>query len=144
MRTPTVASGGRFANAVGASSRTHAKPASLVARAPRRCTRCADGSVSPRRDMEYTTALLFDLFVIYLAAKLAAELFERIRQPPVIGELLAGVLIGPYALGLIGSPDPGLVEAFHGDAEAATEAVSLVYHLVAELGVVVLLFFVGL
>ena len=94
--------------------------------------------------MEYTTALLFDLFVIYLAAKLAAELFERIRQPPVIGELLAGVLIGPYALGLIGSPDPGLVEAFHGDAEAATEAVNLVYHLVAELGVVVLLFFVGL
>jgi Kef-type K+ transport system membrane component KefB len=94
--------------------------------------------------MSEITALLVDLFVIFAAAKLAAELFERLRQPPVIGELLAGVLIGPYALGLIGTPDEGLVRAFHGDAAAAQEAIDLVYHLVAELGVVVLLFFVGL
>jgi Kef-type K+ transport system membrane component KefB len=94
--------------------------------------------------MSGITALLFDLFVVFLAAKLAAELFERIHQPPVIGELLAGVLIGPFALGLIGTPDAGLVEAFHGDATAAQEAIDLVYHLVAELGIVVLLFFVGL
>jgi Kef-type K+ transport system membrane component KefB len=90
------------------------------------------------------TALLFDLFIVFLAAKLAAELFERIHQPPVIGELLAGALIGPYALGLIGTPDGGLVEAFHGNAAAAQEAIDLVYHLIAELGIVVLLFFVGL
>jgi Kef-type K+ transport system membrane component KefB len=94
--------------------------------------------------MSGITALLFDLFVVFLAAKLAAEVFERIHQPPVIGELLAGILIGPYALGLIGTPDLGLVEAFHGDVAAAQEAVDLVYHLVAELGIVVLLFFVGL
>jgi Kef-type K+ transport system membrane component KefB len=94
--------------------------------------------------MNEITALLIDLFVVFLAAKLAAELFERIHQPPVIGELLAGVLIGPYALRLIGTPDTGLVEAFHGDAAAAQEAINLVYHLVAELGIVVLLFFVGL
>ena len=50
-------------------------------------------------DMTEVTALLGDLFMVFLAAKLAAELFERIHQPPVIGELLAGVLIGPYALG---------------------------------------------
>jgi Kef-type K+ transport system membrane component KefB len=90
------------------------------------------------------TALLLDLFIIFLAAKLAAELYERIHQPPVIGELLAGVVIGPYALGLIGTPDAGLVDAFHGDPAAAQEAIDLVYHLIAELGVVVLLFFVGL
>ena len=94
--------------------------------------------------MNEITALLVDLFLIFLAAKLAAELFERIGQPPVIGELLAGVLIGPYALGLIGTPDAGLIAAFHGDATAAQEAINLVYHLIAELGVVVLLFFVGL
>jgi Kef-type K+ transport system membrane component KefB len=90
------------------------------------------------------TGLLVDLFLIFLAAKLAAELFERIQQPPVIGELLAGVLIGPYALGLIGTPDAGLIAAFHGDATAAQEALNIVYHVIAELGVVVLLFFVGL
>ena len=88
--------------------------------------------------------LLRDLFLIFLAAKLAAELFERIHQPPVIGELLAGVLVGPHALGWIGTADVGLVNAFHGDVAAAQEAVTVVYHLVAELGVVVLLFFVGL
>jgi len=94
--------------------------------------------------MNEITALLFDLFVVFLAAKVAAELFERIHQPPVIGELLAGVLIGPFALGLIGTPDAGLVAAFHGDEAAAEESIKLVYHLVAELGIVVLLFFVGL
>jgi len=94
--------------------------------------------------MNEITALLVDFFLIFLAAKVAAELFERIRQPPVIGELLAGAIIGPYALGLIGTPDAGLVDAFHGDTAAAQEAISLVYHLIAELGVVVLLFFVGL
>jgi Kef-type K+ transport system membrane component KefB len=90
------------------------------------------------------TTLLFDLFLIVLVAKLAAEVCERLHQPTVIGELLAGVLIGPYALGLIGTPDATLVEAFHGDVVAAQEGIDLVYHLIAELGIVVLLFCVGL
>jgi Kef-type K+ transport system membrane component KefB len=74
----------------------------------------------------------------------AAEIFERLHQPPVIGELLAGVLIGPYALGWIGTADVALIDAFHGESAAAQEAVQVVYHLIAELGVVVLRFFVGL
>ena len=94
--------------------------------------------------MNETTGLLRDLFLVFFAAKLAAEIFGRIHQPPVIGELLVGVLIGPHALGLIGTPDAGLVSAFHGDTGAAQEAVQVVHHLIAELGVVVLLFFVGL
>ena len=94
--------------------------------------------------MAEVTGLLVDLFVIFLAAKIAAELFERIHQPPVIGELLAGIVIGPFALGLIGTPDAGLIAAFHGDVQAAQEAVTIVYQFIAELGVIVLLFFVGL
>src|SRR5262245_57729518 len=77
--------------------------------------------------------LLIDLFVIFLSAKVAAELFERIHQPPVIGELLAGVIVGPYALGLVGLPDAGLVATFHGDIETAREALRLVYDFIAEL-----------
>jgi len=41
------------------------------------------------------TEILFVLFIIFLAAKLSAELFERLKQPAVVGEILAGVLIGP-------------------------------------------------
>jgi Kef-type K+ transport system membrane component KefB len=45
--------------------------------------------------------LLFELFAIFVAAKLIGEIFERIQLPAVLGEILAGVLIGPYALGWI-------------------------------------------
>jgi Kef-type K+ transport system membrane component KefB len=87
--------------------------------------------------------ILIDLFIMFAAAKLAGELFIRLRQPAVIGELLAGMLIGPYALGLIGRPDAALAALF-GDAGRAAEALALVHHTLAELGVVVLLFYVGL
>jgi Kef-type K+ transport system membrane component KefB len=87
--------------------------------------------------------ILLDIFIMFVAAKLAAELFERRRQPAVIGELLAGILIGPFALGLIGHPDAGLITIFHSEV-AATEAVHTVYEVLAEIGVIVLLFYVGL
>jgi Kef-type K+ transport system membrane component KefB len=45
--------------------------------------------------------LLLELFTIFLAAKVVGELFERLRLPAVLGEILAGVVIGPYALGWI-------------------------------------------
>src|ERR671933_380118 len=80
--------------------------------------------------MPEISSILIDLFLIFLAAKLAGELFERLGQPPVVGELLAGVLIGPHALGLIGTPAAELVTAFHGDAAAAAEGLPFVFGLV--------------
>jgi Kef-type K+ transport system membrane component KefB len=68
--------------------------------------------------------LLLGLVLVWLAAKLASEGMERIGQTAVLGELLAGVLIGPGTLGLV-----------H-DSEAL--------HSLAELGVLILLFEVGL
>ncbi|HEX3246641.1 MAG TPA: cation:proton antiporter [Chloroflexota bacterium] len=91
--------------------------------------------------MESATAVLGDIFVMFLVAKVAGELFERIHQPPVIGELLAGVAIGPYALGWVGMPAPAMVDLFHGDAAEALESI---YAVLAELGAIVLLFLVGL
>jgi len=68
------------------------------------------------------------LVAILIAAKVMAELAERVGQPAVLGELVAGVLLGASALGVI--PAGG------------TEAELI--HLLAELGVVLLLFEIGL
>ena len=68
--------------------------------------------------------VLVALFVVLLAAKLGDELFKRLGQPALVGEILAGVIIGPSVLGLV-EPSEAL-EVF------------------AELGVVFLLFWVGL
>jgi Kef-type K+ transport system membrane component KefB len=50
-------------------------------------------------------ALLFELFAIFLASKVIGEIFERLKLPAVLGEILAGVVIGPYALGWIHPSD---------------------------------------
>jgi Kef-type K+ transport system membrane component KefB len=83
--------------------------------------------------MEDTAGVLLDFFIIFVLAKAAAEVFQRVRQPTVIGELLVGVAIGPHALRLIDVP---LLDTHEG--------LSFVYEVMAELGLVVLLFFVGL
>jgi len=38
------------------------------------------------------------LLIVFVAAKAMAELFERLRLPGIVGEILAGVLIGPQVL----------------------------------------------
>ena len=93
--------------------------------------------------MHVAAAVLTDIFLMFLAAKAAGALFERFGQPAVIGELLAGVVLGPYALGWIGTPSAEMVHALH-DPAIAAETLSLIYDVLAELGVVILLFLVGL
>lgn len=93
--------------------------------------------------MELGSRILLDLFVIYAAAVVGGAVLGRLGQPPVIGELLAGVLIGPHVLGLAGRPGADLVAAL-GDAEAARTALEGAYAAVAEFGLILLLFFVGL
>jgi Kef-type K+ transport system membrane component KefB len=43
--------------------------------------------------------LLLDIAIIVLAARLAGAALRRLGQPPVIGEILAGILLGPTLLG---------------------------------------------
>jgi Kef-type K+ transport system membrane component KefB len=93
--------------------------------------------------MNDLAAILRDLFVIFLLARVAAEVFERLRLPVVVGELLVGVAIGPHALGLIGMPSGSLIETF-GSRASAQEGLDLVYNVVGQLGLIVLLFYVGL
>ncbi len=62
--------------------------------------------------------LVIQLGVILFAAKLGNILFERLKMPGVLGELAAGMLIGPYALGGIGFYGfaGGLFPQYHGMA----------------------------
>ncbi|MFN2434289.1 MAG: cation:proton antiporter [Nitrososphaeraceae archaeon] len=52
-------------------------------------------------EQEALIHVLISLSVLLFAAKLFAELFNKIRLPAVLGELLAGIIIGPFALGSI-------------------------------------------
>src|SRR5438874_1291569 len=67
---------------------------------------------------------LLTLLVIFVWAKLFGELFERLKLPAVLGEILAGIVMGPFALRIV---VPG----------ASVESM-------AELGAIFLLFAVGL
>src|SRR6266498_4559100 len=43
--------------------------------------------------------VLISLAILLFAAKIFAELFHRLKLPVVLGELLAGIIVGPFALG---------------------------------------------
>jgi Kef-type K+ transport system membrane component KefB len=43
--------------------------------------------------------VMISLGILLFAAKLMAELFHKIKLPIVLGELLAGIIVGPFALG---------------------------------------------
>lgn len=45
--------------------------------------------------------MLWSLAVVFLGGLLGGELFRRLRLPPLLGMLLVGIAVGPYALGLL-------------------------------------------
>lgn len=51
--------------------------------------------------LERMTILVLQLGVIIFAARAGGILFERLRMPAIIGEIAAGIIIGPYFLGSI-------------------------------------------
>lgn len=68
--------------------------------------------------------IILQLIIILFAAKVVGELIERVGLPPVLGELLAGVILGGSVLGLISSNE--------------------ILRVLAEIGAIILLFEVGL
>jgi len=77
--------------------------------------------------------VIISLGILLLSAKLMAELFHRIKLPIVLGELLAGIIVGPFALGSVfvldGQPLVNLDETVR---------------LVGEIAAIVILFIAGL
>ena len=98
---------------------------------------------------EAITRLVFQLAVILAAAKLAGEAFERyLKMPSVLGELAAGIAIGPFALGGVEVPGVGpLFEHLRAAQEGAGSIaipVSEGLWSIAQVGSIVLLFMAGL
>ena len=72
-----------------------------------------------------TGNLLFHIFIIFTSAKILGEICVRMKMPPIIGELAAGVLLGNYVLNIINTSNHVLMS-------------------LAEIGVIFLMFHVGL
>lgn len=104
------------------------------------------------------TGVLLTLIVVYIVSKLGGELSKRLDLPPVLGELVGGVVVGISVLHLIVFPETGaaasdstmmavLQRLGNLDAEAVIhvfQSQSEVISVLAELGVIVLLFEIGL
>ena len=92
--------------------------------------------VAPPPDSSETFLhLLLALIVVILAARGLGAAFKRIQQPPVIGEVIAGIALGPSLLGRI--------------APEATKfllppAVAPFLSVIAQVGVILFMFLVGL
>lgn len=78
----------------------------------------------PAESMEIPHLFLMVVAMV-IAAYIGGRLFRLIRQPAVLGELIAGIIVGPSVLGVVTPHDPFV-------------------HVIAELGIVILLFQIGL
>ena len=102
--------------------------------------------------------VLLSLVIIYFASKLGGEICARINLPPVLGELVGGVVVGVSALGVLVFPESGasasdslIIDFLQKTAHLSPEAADSVFatqseiiSLLAELGVIILLFEIGL
>ena len=93
-------------------------------------------------EMDIYFKFILSFALILLAARIGGELFERyLKQPPVLGELVAGIIISPFALGgLINDPIILNFATVHG-AFGVSEF--NVMEIISEIAVVALLFVAG-
>ncbi|MBO0880122.1 MAG: cation:proton antiporter [Mycobacterium sp.] len=79
--------------------------------------------------------VLLDLCIVLVAARIFGRIAVKLRQPPVIGEIVAGIALGPSLLGLLpGDLDKALFPA----------DVILQLNILAQLGLVLFMFLLGL
>lgn len=79
--------------------------------------------------------VLIQLVVIMVAARAGAWLLGRLGQPQVVGEIIAGLVLGPSVLGRL-APELG--------AAVFSPDTTLVFRVLSELGLVLLMFLIGL
>ena len=90
----------------------------------------------PLASTDESIGLIQDFAITMAVAGIALVLFRRINLPPVLGYLLAGVIVGPFTLGSLNS---GPLESVQGPVQNLQTI-----RVLAELGLVLLLFGIGL
>lgn len=83
------------------------------------------------------TTLLLGFAVMLGLARVFGEIFNRFRQPAIVGEILAGILLGPTVLGVVA---PGWFQTLF----PAVGNVAIAYHTLITIAVVLLLLIAGL
>ncbi len=108
---------------------------SLVAPTPAGGVRFGNDAAAAPGAGELLLHLLLALATVLVTARALGALFRRFHQPPVVGEMVAGLLLGPSLLGAFA---PGL-------SQALLPAGTLPYlGVLAQVGVVLFMFLVGL
>ena len=74
--------------------------------------------------MDHLTEILIQLFAILVAAKVGNEIFRRLGQPTVVGEILGGVIAGPAVLGVyeVNAETTLFAEIMSGETAARTSS----------------------
>lgn len=93
------------------------------------------GRALPNASSEVLLHVLLALVVVIVVARLLGALFRRFNQPPVIGEVIAGVLLGPSLLGRVA---PGV------SAYLLPSAVAPFLGVLSQVGVILYMFLIGL
>jgi Kef-type K+ transport system membrane component KefB len=95
----------------------------------------AFGAATTQEQLDTLLHVLLALVVVIVAARVIGALFRRMQQPPVVGEILAGILLGPSLLGRI---------APKAAAYLLPHSVAPFLNVLAQVGVILYMFLVGL
>jgi Kef-type K+ transport system membrane component KefB len=93
------------------------------------------GGGDPKLKFDALVHVLLALAVIIVTARLLGTIFDKLRQPPVIGEVLAGILLGPSLLGRVAPSVSGYLLPAN---------VAPFLSVLAQVGVILYMFLVGL
>ncbi len=105
------------------------------------------GAILALSEVEDTLLIvLIQLVVIIAAARVFAAIFQRLGQPIVVGEILAGLLLGPSMLRMLGLvlPEPAMESVRDAWTSVFNPEVGPVFGVMSQLGLIFLLFLVGL
>ncbi len=93
------------------------------------------GSVVTHGGSETFLHVLLALVVVIIAARAVGALFRRMQQPAVVGEIVAGILLGPSLLGRV---------APHVSAYVLPPSIAPFLNVLSQVGVILYMFLVGL